>query len=115
MKKIFSLIVIFSLSVIVLTGCNKTYSKSISVKLKADPSKSSIWEYEITEQGIVQVYEDNDFDCDEDGCSGYQKYKIEGLSEGETTVTFKYIYDNEVKKREVYKIEVNKDLKLSSN
>lgn len=120
MKKVFFLLILVAVSFITLTGCNNgDYSSSIKIKLDADLLSDTIWEYDISGDGGVKITEDNDFDCDKDDkeCKGNQIFKIEGLSEGKTKITFKCInavYEN-VLYEAIYDIDVNSKLKVKES
>ena len=114
MKKIFSLVLIVFVGLLIVGCSDKGFESSKQIKLESDPLSGYTWEYDVTEVGVIKVYEDNDIDCDEEAkkCDGYQIYKLEGLSEGKTYINFKYSNGTKTLYTAKYEFEVNKKLKI---
>ena len=106
-------IIILIACLFVLTGC-KSSNKELKVKLESDPYSGYIWEYTVSDQGIVKVSEDNDYSCDEnkEKCSGNQIFLIEPLSSGKVVVDFLYYKGYNTLYEAKYEIEVTDDLEI---
>ena len=119
MKKIISTLTLLSLTIFFLSGCSGGYSESVTIDFRAELSSGYTWLYETKNPEIVKVIEISDFDCDDDDevCEGYQNYKLEGISEGKTTISFKYYSedDNKITRSAVYEVVVNKNLKIKTS
>lgn len=69
-------------------------SKNYVLKLEANSTTGFLWDYELSEDGIVQVVKD-EYKEDENkeglvGVGGTQIYEFKGLHKGEVTVSLQY-------------------------
>ena len=114
MKKVVMLSLILICSIFLVACGGNSFEDTLKIKLDSDPSTGNVWEFEMNELGIVKIDEENKVSCNEEGtdCSGYQLFKVTGLREGQTRVTFKYAGESYNPLTYYYVITVNKDLKV---
>ena len=99
-----------------LGGCgskNEEQSgESFSVSLYTNSSAKITWDYELSEDGIVDIsseYDDSGCDADAAGCGGQEIYTITAQKPGNVTLSFTSS-ENETA---IYEITVNEDLTIS--
>lgn len=106
-------IVILSITIFIIIYNKKPKTLNLTYKISAGiPFK---WEYSIENESVVKLKKSyitkNENKGAKVGAPIYTKYIFEGLTEGKTTITFKYVnITNELPpKEEKYFIKVDKD------
>lgn len=102
---------------IISVGCTKKYSE-LKISLDSNPSTGYLWNYEISNEDIVNISQAYDTNCKNNvsGCGGKNIYTITPKKEGEVTITFKYARNFGKDDHQLiakYKIKVDKDLKIT--
>lgn len=114
MKKILYTVML-SFMLLVITGCNKT--KTFTISLDSNASTGYAWVYTMSEEGIVKEIK-NEYvtpDTDAVGIPGKQIFSFEGLKEGQVTLTFSYERSFEEESSidtKTYHLVVDKNLKI---
>ena len=92
-----------------------------TVKLDANATTNYFWNYEFSEEGIVEVVKDEyieDTNSEElVGVGGTQVYEFKGLTEGEVIITFKYQQNgsDEIAEIKTVTLTVDKNLNVTEN
>ena len=85
-------------------------SKNYVLKLEANSTTGFLWDYELSEDGVVEVVKDDYIEKENKeglvGVGGTQVYEFKGLHQGEVTVLLKY------KKNGTTEIAEEKTIKL---
>lgn len=111
--------VILIISIIILIGIIlgislKNKSKQIEFVYKTNGGVPFEWQYEIEDKNIVKILKEYEIENqNKNGLVGAPiktKYVFEGLKEGKTTITFRYISltNNTISKEEIHKVKVDK-------
>ena len=85
-------VLVFLLIYIIFFKMNS--GKNYVIKFDANSTTGYFWNYELSDESIVEVvkdsYEENAVDEDIVGVGGTQTYEIKGLKKGEVTILFTY-------------------------
>lgn len=91
-------------------------SKNYVLKLEANSTTGYLWDYELSDDSIVEVikdeYKENENKEGFVGVGGTQIYEFKGLKKGEVTVTLTYKQSGtkEIGQEKIVKLIVDKDL-----
>lgn len=97
---------------------NTIGKKTVEIDLESNPTTGYDWQYSADKDGIIKevskVYKSDDVPKDVCGSGGTDIWTFEGLKEGSTEVTFKYLrpWEKEVIKTRIFIFTVDKDLKV---
>ena len=127
-KKIILILVLITIIIILIITKKRTPKELEIPKLKSNQASLTYkisagipfkWEHEIEDESILKFV--NSYVIKDENTGGkvgapvYTKYIFEGLKEGTTTLTFKYVNfaDNYLSSEEKYNVTVDKELKTT--
>ena len=91
-------------------------SKTLELTYQTNGGVPYEWKYEIKDESIVKLNKQySEAQDDLDGGQVNEKFVFEGLKQGKTTITFKYvsITDKNVEKEETVTVKVDKNKNIS--
>lgn len=123
MKKVVKSLFVLLTAVTLVCGCGKKEeTKEVAyeyIRLQENASTGYSWEYVIDSDGIFDV-ESNEYTQPETkenlvGVPGYRTFRLVGVKEGSTSITFNYVSPGskkKVSKTATYEVTVDKDLNV---
>lgn len=103
-----------------INNTNTISKKTVEIDLESNPTTGHQWKYAVNEDGFIKevskIYKKDDVPEGIDGSGGTDIWTFEGLKEGSTQVTFKYLrpWEGEVIKTRIFIFTVDKELKITA-
>ena len=102
-----------------INNTNTIGKKTVEIDLESNPTTGYQWQYDTNEDSIIKevskVYKKDDVQEGITGSGGTDIWTFEGLKEGSTEVTFKYLrpWEGEAIKTRIFIFTVDKELKIT--